>query len=161
MAVLPEGWIERESRSHQGKKYYYNTVTKESVWERPTQPAGGGSGGGSSGSSSQVRASHLLVKHRDSRRPSSWKEKEITRSKEDAIDILKGHIENINNGQDFGELASKESDCSSARNGGDLGFFGRGQMQPPFEHATFALKVGEMSGVVETDSGVHVILRTA
>ncbi len=48
----------------------------------------------------------------------------------------------------------------SAQRGGDLGFFGRGQMQRPFEEATYALQVGELSGPVFTDSGVHLILRT-
>jgi NIMA-interacting peptidyl-prolyl cis-trans isomerase 1 len=52
------------------------------------------------------------------------------------------------------------SDCSSAENGGDLGFFRKGQMQKPFEEATFALQINEMSGPVDTGSGVHVILRT-
>lgn len=55
---------------------------------------------------------------------------------------------------------SFDSDCSSASRGGDLGPFARGQMQKPFEDSTFGLKVGEMSGVVETDSGMHAILRT-
>ena len=41
-----------------------------------------------------------------------------------------------------------------------VGRFGRGQMQKPFEEATYALKVGELSDVVDTDSGVHIILRT-
>ena len=59
----------------------------------------------------------------------------------------------------FEELASKYSDCSSARNGGDLGMFGRGQMQKPFEDASFALNVGQLSEPVFTDSGVHIILR--
>lgn len=61
----------------------------------------------------------------------------------------------------FEELASTESDCSSARNGGDLGFFGRGQMQKPFEDVAFALEVNELSGLVETNSGLHIIKRTA
>jgi NIMA-interacting peptidyl-prolyl cis-trans isomerase 1 len=44
---------------------------------------------------------------------------------------------------------------------GDLGFFGTGQMQRAFEEASFALAVGGLSGIVDTDSGIHVILRTA
>ena len=59
----------------------------------------------------------------------------------------------------FEELARTESDCSSAKRGGDLGYFGRKKMQPPFEHALFALGIGELSGIVETSSGVHVLLR--
>lgn len=46
-----------------------------------------------------------------------------------------------------------------AASGGDLGEFERGKMQKPFEEAAFALQPGEMSGVVDTDSGVHLILR--
>ena len=61
----------------------------------------------------------------------------------------------------FDKLASIHSDCSSASKGGDLGYFSSGQMQKPFEDATFALQVGELSEPVWTDSGVHIILRTA
>lgn len=60
----------------------------------------------------------------------------------------------------FADLASKYSDCSSAKRGGDLGSFKKGAMQKPFEDASFALKVGELSEPVFTDSGVHIILRT-
>lgn len=59
----------------------------------------------------------------------------------------------------FEELASRESDCSSARSGGDLGRFGRGQMQKPFEDVAFSLETGEISGFVATESGVHIIQR--
>lgn len=58
------------------------------------------------------------------------------------------------------QLAQKYSDCSSAKRGGDLGPFGRGAMQKPFENAAFALNVGEMSDIIETDSGLHLIERT-
>ncbi|CBK21281.2 uncharacterized protein [Blastocystis hominis] len=61
----------------------------------------------------------------------------------------------------FKRIAEKESDCSSAKRGGDLGFFKRGQMQKPFEDCAFRLKVGEISNIIETDSGVHIILRIA
>ena len=108
----------------------------------------------------KIRAAHLLVKHRDSRRPSSWKEQTITRSKEDAIEILKDHEEKIRSGETtLADLAPTESDCSSARKRGDLGLFGKGQMQKEFEEAAFALQPGEMSGIVETASGVHLIQR--
>ena len=59
-----------------------NIHTKESQWERPSGPA--------KKNMSTVQCSHLLVKHRDSRRPSSWREDTITRSKEEAIIILEG-----------------------------------------------------------------------
>ena len=59
----------------------------------------------------------------------------------------------------FSELAKKYSECSSASKGGDLGSFGRGQMQKAFEDVGFNLKVGELSEPVVSDSGVHIILR--
>ncbi len=149
-------WEERWSTSKK-RTYYFNRATGESVWDKPSdfdgQPAT---------SHQQVKASHLLIKHKDSRRPSSWKEPVVTRSKEEAVDILASLRQLIVDGKfDFATLATQESHCSSAKKGGDLGFFGPGQMQPAFEKATFALNVGEMSGIIETDSGVHIILRTA
>jgi len=112
-----------------------------------------------------VRASHLLIKHSGSRNPTSWKDpegKEIkARSKDTAIGILKTHRQAIvEKKAKFDELAKTHSDCSSASKGGDLGPFERGQMQKPFEDAAFALKVGELSDIVDSASGVHIILRT-
>ena len=108
----------------------------------------------------KIRARHLLVKHRDSRRPSSWREAEITRSKQEARTIIEGHQKKIESGEiSLGQLAQSESDCSSARKGGDLGYFGPGDMQKEFEDASFALQPGQTSGVVETASGLHLIER--
>ena len=59
------------------------------------------------------------------------------------------------------ELAASESDCNSARKHGDLGYFGRGEMQPEFEEAAFKLKVGEVSPIVSSQSGLHLIERIA
>lgn len=115
---------------------------------------------GAGASEGKIRAAHLLVKHRESRRPSSWKTADITRTKQEAIEMLKGYESKIKSGEvKLGELAKSESDCSSARKEGDLGYFGRGQMQKEFEDAAFALQPGEMSGIVETASGVHLIER--
>ena len=61
----------------------------------------------------------------------------------------------------FKELASQFSDCSSAKRGGDLGFFEPRTMQPKFSQAALALKPYELSDIVSTDSGVHIILRLA
>jgi NIMA-interacting peptidyl-prolyl cis-trans isomerase 1 len=86
----------------------------------------------------------------------------ITRSKEEALKILTDFQHKIESGQEtLSALATNYSDCTSAKRGGDLGYFERGQMQKPFEEATFALQVGELSKPVWTDSGVHLILRTA
>ena len=63
--------------------------------------------------------------------------------------------------QQFAAGCKERSDCGSFQNGGDLDFFGPGQMQKPFEEASFKLQVGEMSGIVDTDSGSHLILRIA
>jgi len=71
-----------------GQTYYLNLLTKESQWSVPTKPASENTASINSGPE-QVQCSHLLVKHEKSRRPSSWREERITRSKSEAIDIIK------------------------------------------------------------------------
>jgi len=153
-----------------GVPYYYNSATQTSTWEPPagltTEEVQSLPGAGQylSGDKEppQVRASHLLVKHSGSRRPASWKDPNITRSKEDAIAILRGYQGEIaGDPAKFAQLAQEHSDCSSHAQGGDLGWFKRGAMQKPFEDATYALPVGTISDVISTDSGVHLIMRTA
>lgn len=74
--------------------------------------------------------------------------------------ILRAHEERIRGAQTtLGQLAVSESDCSSARKMGDLGFFGKGDMQKEFEEAAFKLQPGEVSQIVETASGFHLIER--
>ena len=113
---------------------------------------------------STARCAHLLLKHTKSRNPVSRRTNEkITISKAEAIAELNGLMDQIKASADpqreFRAMCKKRSDCGSCRDSGDLGDFGRGQMQRPFEEATFALEVGQMSDIVDTDSGVHVILR--
>ena len=141
-----------------GQHYYLNVYSKESQWERPENPAEPLDQSGPQ----EVQCSHLLVKHEESRRPSSWRENKITRTKLEALEMVKNYREQIESGEaTFADLASKYSDCSSAKRGGDLGPFGRGAMQKPFEETAFALNVGELSDPIQTDSGVHIVLRTA
>ena len=115
----------------------------------------------------QVRVLHILKKHKDCRRPASWRNPKITDTREMAVAELMEVIAILKESEGdakelratFEELAKTESDCPSHKRGGDLGFFGRKKMQPNFEKASFGLKIGELSGVVETSSGAHVILR--
>lgn len=88
-------------------------------------------------SEAEVSARHILVK-----------------SEEEGNEVLKA----IEEGMDFSEAAQKFSNCPSKERGGDLGSFGRGRMVPEFEEAAFNLNEGEMSGLVQTQFGYHVIL---
>ncbi|MDD4224582.1 MAG: peptidylprolyl isomerase [Candidatus Cloacimonetes bacterium] len=65
--------------------------------------------------------------------------------------------ERLNQGADFAALAAEVSDCPSKERGGDLGFFSRGMMVKPFEEAAFELNVGEISEIVRTEFGFHLI----
>lgn len=63
----------------------------------------------------------------------------------------------IDSGESFESLAKKYSKCPSGQNGGDLGYFSRGQMVKPFENAAFDLPVGMVSAPVQTQFGWHLI----
>jgi len=68
-------------------------------------------------------------------------------------------LERLHKGEKFGNVAKMFSRCPSGKRGGDLGTFTRGKMVKEFEKAAFALKKGEISGVVKTKFGCHVIKR--
>jgi parvulin-like peptidyl-prolyl isomerase len=113
----------------------------------------------------QVRTAHLLIKHTGSRNPVSRRTGEqVTLSPADAMKELQQYEQKIlaeGVVESFSKYAFERSDCSSFKQKGDLGFFGPGQMQRPFEEASFALKKDEMSKIVSTDSGYHLIYRIA
>ncbi len=86
-------------------------------------------------------------------------------SPEDAEDVHEAQklkaaeiLQKANDGEDFSALAKEYSEGPSGPNGGELGLFSRGQMVKPFEDAVFAMPVGEISDVVQTDFGYHIIL---
>lgn len=87
----------------------------------------------------QVRASHILV------------------AEEEKANELYAKIQA---GESFEELAIDNSTCPSGVNGGDLNFFGKGQMVPEFEAATYELEVGQVSAPVKTQFGYHIIKLT-
>lgn len=123
-------FMDKASVSDQEMKTYYETHP-----EAFKQPA-------------QVRASHILI-----RVDPKADETQKAEARKKILDIR----DKIRKGADFTALAKEASDCPSRERGGDLGFFGRGQMVGPFEEAAFALKPGQMSDVVETQFGYHLI----
>ncbi len=100
----------------------------------------------------QVRASHILIKS-DITDPNN----DPNQAKAEAKAKIQDLLEQIKDGADFAELAKANSACPSAPGGGDLNFFPRGKMAPPFEKAAFALEVGKVSDIVETQFGYHII----
>jgi peptidyl-prolyl cis-trans isomerase C len=104
----------------------------------------------------KVRARHILIRTPGSRAPVRPGQKELTeeQAKAKADDLRK----RVAAGEDFAELARKESDDTvSGASGGDLGEFGHGQMVAEFDKAAFALKPGEVSQPVKTQFGYHII----
>jgi peptidyl-prolyl cis-trans isomerase C len=96
----------------------------------------------------QVKASHILVQVQENAGEAK---------KAEALAAIQALKTRIDNGENFATLAQENSDCPSKTKGGDLGFFSRDQMVPPFSEAAFALQPGQTSDVVQTRFGYHLI----
>merc|ERR1712216_417145 len=121
---------------------------------------------GESSKMATMRCCHLLIKHEKSRNPVSRRTGASTSgmTMEQAHAEMQTYIDKIaaegNTEAAFRKYATERSDCGSFRDGGDLGEFGPGAMQKQFEDGTKATAVGGVSGIVESDSGTHIIFRT-
>jgi len=96
----------------------------------------------------QIRASHILIE---------TKTTDSNEAKAEAKAKAQQLLEKIKAGADFAELAAENSACPSSARGGDLGYFSKGQMVPPFEQAALNLEPNQLSDIVETRFGYHII----
>ena len=101
----------------------------------------------------RAKARHILIGYEGAWRSSS------RRSKKDALQQLKGYQQQISKGMDFARLAQQHSEDPQKKDGGSLGVVERGQMLPEFESALFDLQCNEVSDIVETGFGFHLIQR--
>jgi parvulin-like peptidyl-prolyl isomerase len=110
----------------------------------------------------EVAASHILVQWKGARATSApLPATAATRTREEARTRAEEvRRQAVQEGADFAALARQVSDCPTAAKGGDLGRFGRGGVLKPIEDAAFGLEVGEVSGIVETEFGFHLVKRT-
>ncbi|MCC6554135.1 MAG: peptidyl-prolyl cis-trans isomerase [Polyangiaceae bacterium] len=105
----------------------------------------------------EIGAKHILIMHTASKS----KPESITRTREEARKLAQEVLLQIRGGAGFDEMVAKYSDePGAAERRGDLGVFERSVMVKPFADAAFALKIGQVSEVVETQYGFHIIKRT-
>ena len=103
----------------------------------------------------EIHAAHILIMYKGSDRAPA----NVMYTKDEARLLAADLRKRLQDGANFAELARTYSNCPSAKNGGDLGTFGRGMMVAEFESAAFSLKKGATSDVVETQFGFHIIKR--
>lgn len=98
----------------------------------------------------QVLCQHILVKTEES---------DLPEVKAVAFEKIRAIRERVVAGGDFAEEAKANSDCPSGQQGGSLGWFGRGMMVPEFDKVAFEMKKGEVSDIVTTQFGYHIIYK--
>ena len=165
----PEPWRAQYSKSKQ-LWYYFCPGPNISRWAQdglptaaPPANGGGGGGNGNGGGEARITCSHILLKHTQSRNPVSRRPDAatITRSRAEATQRL-AMLRHDLTANKFEAAAREMSECTTFQIGGDLGSFKFAKMQASFSEAAFKLGVGEITAApVATESGMHLILRTA
>lgn len=144
---LPEGWEWRESRSRAGQWYCVNARTGEKRWDSPD--------------AEKIVVRHVLVKHAESsKRPAT----DLSRGEaRDELSKLRRRIVTADDqAREMATVAKERSDCpSGAAKGGLLAPFAKGELDQAFEAAALKLAPGELSPIVDTPSGLHLIFRVA
>ncbi len=122
----------------------------------PEQTTSGGPAEVTQTGPAQIAASHILISYRGAMRAAPY----IARSKAEALALAEQIATDAKQGADFAELSQKHSDDpGSAATGGSLGIFTREQMVREFSDAAFRLEIGDVSDVVESPFGFHIIRR--
>lgn len=171
---LPEGWVIRFHKE-EGREYFFNTKTERSVWNPPITTNVKLLKSHLIANPFTIRVKHILFKHKHSRNPyrkitdtkGEKRKVRITLSEDNARKKLTNMRDLIMSKKDieerydlFKKFAYDKSDCSSGKHHhGDLGVCRIGDNLPEFEKAACALQPGEISEVVKTASGLHIIWR--
>jgi len=167
---LPVGWIERIAPKTK-ECYFYDKSNRKVYLTLPPNDCKEAERVGWNGVAGKyrecnyrciLRCRHILVKHNQSDRCSSYRKRLVKRTKEEALHKISQARDLISTGEiEFAELAKAISDCCSARHGGDLGPFKLTQTSFGFEKNVVRLKINELSDIFETKAGYHILLRTA
>ena len=147
---LPPNWIPLIDDND--NVYFYNVKSRVSRWNVPKKVP----------EPLQVRACHILIKHRDVKNPVSKGAHPgpVTKTFEEALHEAEEIRARIGGDiKKFQEIAKEESDDNSYVRGGDLGRFTRNKMHKEFSDAAFELDINEISGVISSPSGLHIILQ--
>lgn len=144
---LPQFWEIRECKDYPGRCYFYNSITNESTWVRPNSP-----------NPKMIYVGQILLKTVESINPNT-KDGPVTRTVEEAINQLTEVRKQLEiNKTKFAQIANEISDLDE-KTGGELGWIRFHDVPPEFAEAAFKLKLNELSDIVQSPLGVHLIIR--
>lgn len=144
---LPKYWEIRECKDYPGRCYFYNPITNESTWVRPGDP-----------NPKMIYVAQILIKTEKSIKPET-KNGPVTRTVEEAFNMLKEIRDELEtNKSKFSTIANQVSDMDE-KTGGVLGWIRYQDVPPEFAEAAWKLKLNELSDIIQTPLGVHLILR--